>query len=89
MRTARTSAPGPPGFDMSHVHYTWAFIYFRTSNGFDIPQFDKNTNLSVLCILYIIIYSYITCDYTPVVPHKAVAVAEVSKIGNYRRCELL
>ena len=39
---------------------------------------------SSVCVYYIYMY---TCIYIPVVPHKA--VAEVSKIGNYRRGDLL
>ena len=87
VRTARTSAPGPlvstcPMWSTRGRSYTLGQAMVLTS-----PSLTKNTTLSVLCILYILIYSYIACDYTPVVPHKA--VAEVSKIGNYRRCELL
>ena len=45
---------------------------------------QKNT---ISIELYACVYSYINLTYIPVVPHKA--VAEVSRIGNYRRDWLL
>jgi hypothetical protein len=46
----------------------------------DIPSRNLYTYIYIHTYIYVYIYIHI---YIPVVPHKA--VAEVSKIGNYRR----
>jgi len=48
-----------------------------------MPGIDENIYIYVSIYIYLCIYIFIM----PVVPHKA--VAEASKIGHYRRGELL
>ena len=71
----------------TNIHQPFTDYFFRLpySELLEKRLFRSRANRRLVCV-YIYIYMY-TCIYIPVVPHKA--VAEVSKIGNYRRGDLL